>query len=135
MSDDLIITSGDLNELNNFKQEMLRVFKMSGLSPLSYYLRIEVHQKKMGITISQGAYPEKILDKAGLDDCNPYHTPMESRLHLSKTGDTPRVEATLYRSLVRSLKYLVNTRPDLAYSVGYVSRFMEEPSVTEPPQK
>jgi hypothetical protein len=135
MSDDLIITSGDLNELNNFKQEMLRVFKMRDLSPLSYYLRIEVHQKKMGITISQGAYPEKILDKVGLDDCNPCRTPMELRLHLSKTGDTLRVEATLYRSLVRSLKYLVNTRPDLAYSVGYVSRFMEEPSVTEPPQK
>jgi hypothetical protein len=50
--DDLIITNGDLNELNNFKQEMLRVFKMSDLGALSYYLGIEVHQKKMGITIS-----------------------------------------------------------------------------------
>jgi hypothetical protein len=72
-------------------------------------------------------YVEMILDEAGLDDCNPYHTSMESRLHLSKTGDTPRVDATLYQSLIGSLRYLGNTRPDLAYLVGYVSRFMEEP--------
>jgi hypothetical protein len=50
-----------------------------------------------------------------------------ARLYLSKSGDTPKVDATHYRSLVGSLRYLVNTRPDLAYSVGYVSRFMEEP--------
>ena len=37
------------------------------------------------------------------------------------------VDATNYRSIVGSLGYLVNTRPDLAYSVGYVSRFMEAP--------
>jgi hypothetical protein len=28
---------------------------------------------------------------------------------------------------VGSLRYLVNTRPDLAFSIEYVSRFMEEP--------
>jgi hypothetical protein len=34
----------------------------------------------------------------------------------------------MYRSIVGSLRYLVNTRPDLAYSVGYISRFMEKPT-------
>jgi hypothetical protein len=62
----------------------------------------------------------------GCYNYNPCHMPMESRLHLSKTGDIPRVDATLYRSLIGNLRYLVNTRPDLTYSVGYVSRFMEE---------
>ncbi|XP_072146532.1 secreted RxLR effector protein 161-like [Setaria viridis] len=38
------------------------------------------------------------------------------------------VDATVYRSIVGSLRYLVNTRPDLAFAVGYVSRFLEEPS-------
>jgi hypothetical protein len=103
------------------------VFKMSDLGPLSNYLGIEVHQEKTGITISQGAYAQKILRKAGLLECNPCRTPMEARLHFSKSGDTPRVDATQYRSLVGSLRYLVNTRPGLAYAVGYVSRYMEEP--------
>jgi hypothetical protein len=34
----------------------------------------------------------------------------------------------MYRSIVGSLRYLVNSRPDLAYSVGYISRFMEAPT-------
>jgi hypothetical protein len=34
----------------------------------------------------------------------------------------------MYRSVVGSLHYLVNTRPDLAYSVGFISRFMENPT-------
>jgi hypothetical protein len=46
---------------------------------------------------------------------------------LSKKGATPRVDDTSYQSLIGSLWYLVNTRPDLAYSVGYASRFMEKP--------
>lgn len=29
--------------------------------------------------------------------------------------------------LIGSLRYLLHTRPDLTYSVGYLSRFMEEP--------
>jgi hypothetical protein len=125
--DDLIITSGNINVLNKFKEEILKVFKMSDLGPLSYYLRIEVHQSESSITISQGAYAKKILDKEGLSDSNSCHTQMESRLHLSKSGSTPRVDATHYRCLMGSLRYLVNTRSDLTYSVGYVSRFMEEP--------
>jgi hypothetical protein len=53
---------------------------------------------------------------------------MEPRLKLSKKSTAPAVDATTYRSIVGSLQYLVNTRPDLAYSVGYVSRFMETPT-------
>jgi hypothetical protein len=34
----------------------------------------------------------------------------------------------MYRSVVGSLRYLVNSRPDLTYSVGYISRFMENPT-------
>jgi hypothetical protein len=52
---------------------------------------------------------------------------MEARLHLSKEGATPRVDDTSYRSMIGSLQYIVNTHPNLAYSVGYASRFMEKP--------
>ena len=33
----------------------------------------------------------------------------------------------MYRSIVGSLRYLVNTRPDIAFAVGIVSWFMESP--------
>jgi hypothetical protein len=52
---------------------------------------------------------------------------MQPKLKLKKESELPKVDATEYRSLVGSLRYLINIRPDLAYSVGYVSRFMEDP--------
>ncbi|XP_062191255.1 secreted RxLR effector protein 161-like [Phragmites australis] len=60
-------------------------------------------------------------------DCNPCKIPMEPQLKLSKESTSAPMDATVYISLVGSLRYLINTRPDLAFSVGYVSRFMEEP--------
>jgi hypothetical protein len=126
--DDLIIIGGSNNEISSFKRQMQAEFRMSDLGPLSFYLGIEVHQRRGMITISQGAYAARIVEKAGLKGCNPCATPMGPRLKLSKECSAPLVYGTEYRSLVRSLRYLVNTRPDLAFLVGYISRFMERPT-------
>jgi hypothetical protein len=126
--DDLIITGNNDAEIKRFKLEMQAQFKMSDLGLLSFYLGIEVHQRRDGISLSQAAYAHKVLDKAGLADCNPCHTPMEPRFKLSKISTAPPVDATEYRGIVGSLRYLVHTRPDIAFAVGYVSRFMEAPT-------
>jgi hypothetical protein len=106
---------------------MMKMFRMTDLGLLHYYLGIEVRQEKRGFTLSQENYARKILEKAGMSDCNPCKIPMESKINLSKESSSALVDATQYRSLVGSLRYLVNTRPDLAFSVGFVSRFMQEP--------
>ncbi|XP_066365215.1 secreted RxLR effector protein 161-like [Miscanthus floridulus] len=46
---------------------------------------------------------------------------MEERLKLMK------VDAILYRSIVGGMCYLVHMRPDIAFTVGYVSCFREDP--------
>lgn len=97
---------------------------------LRYYLGMEVYQTKECVTICQAAYAENIVSKAGMKGCNTTQVPMEAKLKLSKEGSGQPVDATLYRSIVGSLRYLVNTRLDLAFSVGYVSRLMEA-STTE----
>jgi hypothetical protein len=53
---------------------------------------------------------------------------MEARCQLSKESKGTPVDATLYRSILGSLRYLVHTRPDIAFAVGYLSRFMEAPA-------
>jgi hypothetical protein len=125
--DDLIITGSDRNNIRSFKEEMAATFKMSDLCLLHYYLSIEVKQSASGIFLSQVAYMMKILERSDITRCNPCHVPMEARLKLSKQSTQPLVEATTYRGIVESLKYLVNTRPDLTFAVGYVSHFLEEP--------
>ena len=125
--DDLIIIGASGEDIREFKKEMADAFKMSDLGLLCYYLGIEVRQTAGGITISQGAYTAKILERSGMAGCNSCQVPLATRLKLSKRSEEPPVDATSYRSVVGSLRYLVNTRPDLAFSVGYVSRFLEEP--------
>jgi hypothetical protein len=82
--DDLIITGSDRDNIRSFKEEMVAVFKMSDLSLLYYYLDIEVKQSASGISLSQGAYVMKILERSDMTGCNPCHVPMEARLKLSK---------------------------------------------------
>jgi hypothetical protein len=124
--DDLIIVGSNIRVINSFKEHMKAKFKMSDLGALSFYLRIEVRQSEAGITLCQSAYAQSIVEKDGLEGCNPCDTHMEPRLKLSKESSAPPVDGTLYRSLVGSLRYLVNTKLDISYSVGYVSRFMEK---------
>ena len=84
-------------------------------------------QSTIGIFLSQKRYAEELLKKAKMFKCNPVSTPMEPGIKLSKTGEGDKVDASKYRSLIGSLRYLTNTRPDLMLSVGITSRFMEEP--------
>jgi hypothetical protein len=119
----------DANKIATFKQQMSDRFKMSDLGLLSFYLGIEVKQGSDGITLSQAAYAWKILECAGMGSSNPCHTPMEHRLNMSKQSTAPEVNATEYRGLIVCLRYLVHTRLDITFTVGYVSRFMECPTM------
>ncbi|XP_074323723.1 secreted RxLR effector protein 161-like [Apium graveolens] len=53
---------------------------------------------------------------------------MDPVLKLDRDERGKAVNPTQYKSLVGGLRYLVFTRPDKAYSVGIISRFMERPS-------
>jgi Reverse transcriptase (RNA-dependent DNA polymerase)/Integrase core domain/GAG-pre-integrase domain len=125
--DDLLITGTSETEIAQFKLEMKEKFKMSDLGLLTYYLGIEVHQLGDVIVLSQENFAKRILKECRMEDCNSVQAPMEARLKLSKNSRSNPVDQTKYRSIVGSLRYLLHTRPDLAYSVGIVSRFMENP--------
>jgi hypothetical protein len=126
--DDLVVVGANQAEVVKFKGEMVRLFNMRDLRPLHYYLGIEVCQSAMGITLCQSTYVGKIIEKVGLSGCNSCNTPMEPRLKLGKASSKPLVDKTMYCSIVGSLRYLVHTRPDIVFAVGYVSRFMEVPT-------
>lgn len=60
-----------------------------------------------------------------MDKCNPVQTPMELGLKLSKAEHEREINATRFRRNVKCLRYLLTTRPDLSFSVGVLSRYMQ----------
>lgn len=66
-----------------------------------------------------------MLKKADMQKCNAANTLPEVGLRLETDPEEEAVDATFYRSMVGSLRYLCNTRPDVSYNVGLVSRYMQ----------
>ena len=127
--DDLLITGTSVPHIIKFKEQMGKEFDMSDLGKLTYYLGLEVDQGKGYIELKQAAYAKKILEKAGMIDCNPVKYPMDHKLQLHKDERGEPVNPTEFKSMVGGLRYLVHTRPDIAYAVGVVSRFMDMPTM------
>ncbi|XP_066361035.1 uncharacterized mitochondrial protein AtMg00810-like [Miscanthus floridulus] len=111
------------------KAQMKKAFDMSDLGLLCFYLGVEVRQDASGIALRQTHYAKHILELGGMMGCNPAHTPMEEWLKLSWDSTAEEVNTTYYWRLIRSLRYLVHTRPDLAFAIRYVSLFMERPTM------
>jgi Reverse transcriptase (RNA-dependent DNA polymerase) len=113
--------------IEEFKSTMTREFEMTDLSLMKFFLGLEFRQVETGIFVSQETYTKDILKNYKMTNYNPVSTPMESGAKLSKFDGGERIDASRYRSLVGSLRYLTCTRSDLSLSVGIISRFMEEP--------
>ena len=64
-----------------------------------------------------------------MEECKSVSTPVAPGLKLSKDMEGEDVDPTLYRQLVGSLVYLTHTRPDIAFAVSVVSRFLSSPKV------
>lgn len=126
--DDLLITGSSKTMINKFKAEMNQRFQMNDLGRLSYYLGIEVEQKDGCIVLKQSGYARKILEKVGMMECNPTTYPMDPKVLITSDESGEAVDATMFKSMVGGLRYLLHTRPDISFSVGVVSRYMERPT-------
>jgi hypothetical protein len=61
-----------------------------------------------------------------MEDCRPMLTPMTTNLRKMNSSESELVDPTLYRQLIGSLMYLVNTRPNICFVVNTLSQFMVE---------
>ena len=125
--DDLIITRSNTQRIEEFKSSMQTKFEMIDLGLLNTYLGIEVIQGKSDIRLCQTNYALRILEEFKMKECNSAKTPMECRLRLNREGEGEEVESTSFRKLIGCLRFLSLTRPDLIFSVSYLSRFMSKP--------
>ena len=91
---------------------------MKDLGLLHYFLGLEIWQREAEIFVSQGKYAREILEKFHMQGCKPIDTPLPRNWRKEDATSAEVVDATVYRQLVGSLMYLVNTRSDICYAVN-----------------
>ena len=102
---------------------MKKEFEMSMVGELTFFLGLQVKQKKEDIFISQEKYARNIVKKFGLDSKKHASIPMSSSTKLNVDSSGVKVSPTLYRSIIGSLLYLTTSRSDIAFSVGVCARY------------
>ena len=100
---------------------------MKDLGPLNYFLGLEVSSSTYGYYLTQAKYTSDLVSRACITDSKIVDTPIEYNCRLNSHDGKPLSNATLYRQLVRSLIYLIATRPGISYAVHVVSQFMAAP--------
>lgn len=72
---------------------------------------------------------ERLLKYCNMTKCKSAETPLQARLKLSVDESEVLSHRTPYRQLIGSLLHLSNTvRPDISFAVGYLSRFVHQPT-------
>nr|GEZ23637.1 uncharacterized mitochondrial protein AtMg00810-like [Tanacetum cinerariifolium] len=85
---------------------------------LTFFLRLQVKQKKDDIFISQDNYIVEILKKFRFTEVKTASTPMETQKPLLKDEDGEEVDVYMYRSMIGSLMYLTSSKPNIRYLQG-----------------
>ncbi|XP_067939653.1 uncharacterized protein [Watersipora subatra] len=113
------------------KQKLAERFEMKDFGELHFLLGMAIKRNSDSLSINQQPFIKQILSKFGMESCNPVSTPAGTDEKLLKSDGSKSVDAKLYQSIVGSLLYLaVGTRPDIAHSVGVLSKFNSCPTVT-----
>jgi len=68
-----------------------------------------------------------MIKKFSMEKCKPIATPIGHGIQLSKDDGASKVDKNSYKSMVGSLMFFTNIRPDIQYVISLVSRFIADP--------
>ncbi|CAA7394272.1 unnamed protein product [Spirodela intermedia] len=89
---------------------------MSDLALLTSYLGIEVEQARHMIRLKQKNYVLRLLEQSGMQECKSVSTPLEARFKCSEGRKSQLVDSIKFKSIIKSLRYLIHTRLELELS-------------------
>jgi hypothetical protein len=119
------------------KKKLVNSFVMKDLGVAKKILGMTItrDRKNHKLTLSQGEYMEKVLERFRMQNAKPVSTPLAIHFKLTKEMCSKTLKEIEYTSrvpyslAVGSLMYaMVCTRPNIAHAVGVVSRYMNNPN-------
>nr|GEU48068.1 reverse transcriptase domain-containing protein [Tanacetum cinerariifolium] len=125
--DDIIFGLTNKDLCKAFEKLMKDKFQMR---ELTFFLGLQVKQKKDGIIISQDKYIAEILRKFRLIDGKLASTPIDTEKPLLKDPDGEDVDVLTYRSMIGPLMYLTSSRPENMFAVYACTCFQVTPKAS-----
>ena len=133
--DDKIIASKSKSEIQVVRAKLQKEFEIKELENARRILGMEIERDRKNETLflSQKSYIQKILQRFNIFDSRPVLTSIASPFKLSSTqspqieGERKFMQRVPYFSAISLMYSIVCSRPDLAYAVRMVSRFMSYP--------
>lgn len=127
--DDFFIFSNNNERANALKQCLSLEFKIKDLGEAKRCLGVRITRDYCNnvITLDQENYIDQILKTFNMANCKSVNTPMDSNICLDDYENSKNDSCDKnvpYKRLIGSLMYLaVLTRPDIAYSVSFLSQY------------
>ncbi|KAI1002242.1 hypothetical protein K3495_g5959 [Podosphaera aphanis] len=119
--DDFQVMDPDLGEIETLTQTLHIKYKQVSTDVL---LGIHItYPRKDTLLLSQGQYARPLIDRHGLKDCKSAASARE-RLMLPNDQESSPDKTTKYNSIIGGLRFLANTRPDIAFAVNHLARFL-----------
>ncbi|GKG22071.1 uncharacterized mitochondrial protein-like protein, partial [Tanacetum coccineum] len=103
--DDIIFGSTKKELCIEFEKLIHEKFQMSSMGELTFFLGLQMQQKKDDIFISQDKYVGEILKKFGFTEVKTASTILEIQKPLLKDEDGEEVDVHMYRSMIGSEVY------------------------------
>ena len=89
--DDIIFGATNKSMCEAFSSLMQSEFEMSMMGELTFFLGLQITQRKDGIFINQAKYTKELLKKFKMDGYNVLDTPMASTIKLDKMKKVHRL--------------------------------------------
>jgi hypothetical protein len=134
--DDSTMTGSSVTLQQEYKARINAKFQLTDLGPISWLLGLAITRDRAArtLSLSQHAYIDTLLRRFNLEDCKPLAQPLDPHVQFS-TDQCPTtieekaaMQVVPYREAVGALNWVaVGTRPDIAFVVGQLARFMENP--------
>jgi hypothetical protein len=128
--DDMLIAAPTCEAVESVKNKLLSKFEARDMGEAGLFLGMSIVRDRMKILLwlHQGRYARDVVSRFEMADARAMNAPMarETQLRRGDLGGEPTDQP--YAEVVGSLMYLMTcTRPDLAQSVGALSRFVSDP--------
>ena len=125
--DDILVTTATDQQYVDFKNMLIKRWKIHDLGPVRKFLGISVIKRSEKFELNQKEYILALGKKFGTTQYNPVSKPLSSGVEglefNKKTSDKP------IQQLIGSLLYIANsTRPDILAAVSILARNTNQPS-------